>query len=95
MAENRSVIIDTDPGIDDAIALLLAMHAPALDIKAITTVAGNQTIDTTTANALRLRGVAGRHDVPIYRGAAQPLQRPFMIEVADDIAEIKICLRRR
>lgn len=78
MAEKRTVIIDTDPGIDDAIALLLAMHSAALDIQAITTVAGNQIIETTTANALRLRDVAGRGDIPVYRGAAQPLQRPLV-----------------
>ena len=70
------VIIDTDPGQDDALAILLALAASdRLDLLGITTVAGNVGIDLTTANALRILEVAKRTDVPVYRGASQPLLR--------------------
>jgi purine nucleosidase len=70
------VILDTDPGQDDALAILLALAASdRLDILGITTVAGNVTLDLTTANALRILEVAGRTDVPVYRGASRPLLR--------------------
>src|SRR4051794_12350199 len=68
------VIIDCDPGHDDAIALLLALASPELELVAVTTVSGNQTVDKTTANALRLLEFAGR-DVPVARGADRPLVR--------------------
>lgn len=70
---SRKIIIDTDPGHDDAVALLLAWAAPEeLEILGITTVAGNVPLDKTTNNALRLRELAGA-DSPIYRGCSQPL----------------------
>jgi purine nucleosidase len=70
------VIIDTDPGQDDALAILLALAAPdRLDLLGITTVAGNVGLDLTTANALRILEAAGRTDVPVYPGASQPLLR--------------------
>jgi pyrimidine-specific ribonucleoside hydrolase len=69
------VILDCDPGHDDAIALLLALGSPELDLVGVTTVSGNQTIDKTTANALRVLEFAGRGDVPVYRGAGAPLVR--------------------
>lgn len=70
------VIIDTDPGQDDALAILLALAAPdRLDLLGITTVAGNVALDLTTANALRILEVAGRTDVPVYPGASRPLLR--------------------
>lgn len=52
----RRIIIDTDPGLDDAAALFIACSAPELDIKAVTTVAGNQTLDKVTENAKRILG---------------------------------------
>jgi purine nucleosidase len=70
----RPIIIDTDPGQDDAVALLLAFAQPeALDIRLISTVAGNVGLDLTTANALRIRDLAGRADVPVQAGMAQPM----------------------
>jgi inosine-uridine nucleoside N-ribohydrolase len=69
------VIIDTDPGIDDAMAILFALRSPALDVLGITTVFGNADIEVGTANALRLVELA-RRDVPVARGAAHPLVLP-------------------
>ena len=69
------IILDCDPGHDDAIALLLALASPELDILGVTTVSGNQTLDKTTANALRVLDFAGRADVPVYAGADAPLVR--------------------
>ncbi|MEX2200571.1 MAG: nucleoside hydrolase [Dongiaceae bacterium] len=68
----RSVIIDCDPGLDDAVAIALACMAPTIDIDAITTVAGNAPIETTTRNALDTIAALDM-DVPVYRGAARPL----------------------
>jgi pyrimidine-specific ribonucleoside hydrolase len=69
------VIIDTDPGLDDALALLLALGSPELDVIGVTTVAGNTTLPNTTANALRVLELAGRTDVPVAAGAARGLIR--------------------
>jgi inosine-uridine nucleoside N-ribohydrolase len=69
------VIIDTDPGVDDAFALLLAMRSPELKIEAITPVAGNVPLDLTLPNALRLVEIAGRTDIPVAPGARAPLVR--------------------
>ena len=68
----RSLIIDCDPGLDDAVAIALASVAPMLAIDAITTVAGNAAIDVTTRNALDTIAALDV-DVPVYRGAARPL----------------------
>ena len=69
------IILDCDPGHDDAIALLLALASPELDLLGVTTVSGNQTLDKTTANALRVLDFAGRADVPVHAGADAPLVR--------------------
>ena len=69
------VILDCDPGHDDAIAILLALASPELELAGITTVAGNQTLEKTTANALRVLELAGRTDIPVARGAERPLLR--------------------
>jgi len=69
------VIIDTDPGVDDALALLLAMRSPELKIEAITPVAGNVLLELTLANALRMVEIAGRTDIPVAAGAKAPLLR--------------------
>ncbi len=71
----QSVIIDCDPGVDDAVALLLALASPELDVLAITTVAGNAPLKKTTRNALMLRQIAGREDVPVTPGVDRPLRR--------------------
>ncbi len=72
------VIIDCDPGLDDAIALFVAFESPELDIKAITTVAGNQTIDKVTKNALQLVELA-KKDILVAKGARVPLYREQVI----------------
>ena len=66
------IVIDTDPGVDDALAILVATSRPDVDVEAITTVAGNVGIDHTTTNAGAILDVAGA-DVPIHRGASGPL----------------------
>lgn len=69
------VIIDTDPGVDDALALLLAMRSPELKIEGITPVAGNVPLDLTLPNTLRMVEIAGRTDIPVAVGAKAPLVR--------------------
>jgi pyrimidine-specific ribonucleoside hydrolase len=69
------VLIDTDPGVDDALALLLAMRSPELKIEAITAVAGNVPLDLTLPNALRMVEIAGRTDIPVAAGPKTPLVR--------------------
>jgi inosine-uridine nucleoside N-ribohydrolase len=69
------IIHDCDPGHDDAIALLLALASPELKLLGVTTVSGNQTLEKTTANAIRVLDHVGRHDVPVAAGAARPLVR--------------------
>jgi pyrimidine-specific ribonucleoside hydrolase len=70
------IILDCDPGHDDAIALLLAVASPEVELIGVTTVAGNQTLDKTTNNALRVLEFAGRGDIPVYAGADRPFIRP-------------------
>jgi purine nucleosidase len=75
MARTR-IVIDTDPGQDDAVAILLALaEREQLDLLGITTVAGNVPLPLTTVNALRILELAGRVDVPVFAGASQPLLR--------------------
>jgi inosine-uridine nucleoside N-ribohydrolase len=69
------IILDCDPGHDDAIALLLAVASPEVELVGVTTVSGNQTLDKTTANALRVLEFAGRPDIPVYAGADRPFVR--------------------
>src|SRR3954452_11855470 len=70
-------ILDCDPGHDDAVAMLLAAASDALDLRAITTVAGNGTLDKVTLNARRVCTLGGIRDVPIAAGADRPLRRPL------------------
>ncbi|CAI9119874.1 nucleoside hydrolase [Brytella acorum] len=71
------IIIDTDPGQDDAVALLLALASPdELTVEAVTTVGGNTGIENTTRNAAAILELAGRSDIPLYRGCDIPLVRP-------------------
>ena len=69
------IVIDCDPGHDDAIAILLALGSPEVELRGITTVAGNQTLEKTTRNALKVLEVAGRTDIPVAAGADRPLRR--------------------
>lgn len=75
MTRPRRVVLDCDPGHDDAMAILLAAASPALELEAITTVAGNQTVDKVALNARRVCSVAGIRDVPIAAGRDRPLRR--------------------
>ncbi|MEU6707311.1 nucleoside hydrolase [Streptomyces wuyuanensis] len=77
------IILDCDPGHDDAVAILLAAGDPAIDLLAITTVAGNQVLEKTTLNARRICTAAGITSVPIAAGCARPLVRE--LRVADDV----------
>jgi inosine-uridine nucleoside N-ribohydrolase len=70
------IILDCDPGHDDAIALLLALASPEVELLGVTTVSGNQTLAKTTNNALRVLEFTGRTDVPVYAGADRPFIRP-------------------
>jgi pyrimidine-specific ribonucleoside hydrolase len=74
-----AIILDCDPGHDDAIALLLAIASPELDLLGVTTVHGNQTLEKTTANALRVLDLAGRADIPVAAGADRPLARELTV----------------
>jgi purine nucleosidase len=76
--EPRQVIIDTDPGTDDALAILLALNSPELDVKAITVVPGNVTSQQGLENALKLVSLAGRCDIPVAGGAQHPLNQKLI-----------------
>ncbi|ANI28452.1 ribonucleoside hydrolase [Yersinia entomophaga] len=80
---SRSIIIDCDPGHDDAMALILALASPELKIAAVTTSAGNQTPEKTLRNALRILTLLKRRDIPVAGGAQKPLLRELII--ADNV----------
>jgi pyrimidine-specific ribonucleoside hydrolase len=92
--ERRQVVLDCDPGHDDALAIALACGSPGLEVLGITTVGGNAGIDRTTDNALRVLTLLGRTDIPVARGAERPLvaepvvQRRFHGESGIDGAEL-------
>ncbi|MGG6495532.1 UNVERIFIED_CONTAM: nucleoside hydrolase, partial [Bacteroidetes bacterium 56_B9] len=71
----RKIILDCDPGHDDAVALLLALGNPTIDLLGITTVGGNQTLDKVSHNALVVKEIAGHSEVPVYAGCDRPLVR--------------------
>lgn len=77
------IILDCDPGHDDAIAMVLALASPELDVKSITASAGNQTPDKTLRNVLRMLTLLGRQDIPVAGGARKPLMRELII--ADNV----------
>ncbi len=78
MERPRRIIIDTDPGQDDALAILLALASPEVDVLAITTVAGNVPQPLVTDNARALLELVGRTEIPVYRGCERPLLRPLV-----------------
>jgi purine nucleosidase len=82
-ADKRKIILDCDPGHDDAIAILLALGNPGIELVGITTVAGNAEVEKTTVNALKVCEMAGLRHVPVARGSGQPLVRAR--ETASDI----------
>ena len=69
------IILDCDPGHDDAIAILLALASPEVNVLGVTTVSGNQTLEKTTANAIRVLDHVNRQDIPVAAGAERPLVR--------------------
>ncbi len=71
----QRIILDTDPGIDDALALFLALASPEVTLEAVTTVSGNVSVEQTTYNALTLLTLAGRTDIPVACGSSAPLVR--------------------
>ncbi|MFN4272045.1 MAG: nucleoside hydrolase [Aliihoeflea sp.] len=77
-SQTRKIIIDTDPGQDDAVAILLALASPELEVVGITTVAGNVPLALTQKNARIVCELAGRTDVKVFAGAARPLVRPLV-----------------
>ena len=76
MTEKIPLLIDTDPGVDDALALLMAFNDPGHQLVGLTIAAGNVGLGYTVRNALKLCEVAGRDDVPVYAGCADPLLHP-------------------
>ncbi|WP_368561579.1 nucleoside hydrolase [Pseudoxanthomonas sp. UTMC 1351] len=76
MAKKIPLLIDTDPGVDDALALLMAFNDPRHEIVGLTIAAGNVGLDHTVRNALKLCEIVGRDDVPVFAGCAQPLLHP-------------------
>src|SRR6202012_4644756 len=77
-AAPRRVIIDTDPGVDDAMAILLALNSPELKVEALTVVPGNVNAAQGLENALKLVSLAGRCDVPVAGGAQHPLNQKLI-----------------
>ncbi len=77
------IVLDCDPGHDDAIAILLALASEEVELLGVTTVHGNQTLEKTTTNALKVLELAGRSDVPVAAGAPRPLVRE--LSVADHV----------
>lgn len=74
----KKVIIDCDPGIDDSLALILALNSPELDVIGITTVSGNVKSDQGARNALKVLRLMGREDIPVYIGEEIPLERELV-----------------
>jgi purine nucleosidase len=74
--QKKRVLFDTDPGIDDSMAILLAFSSPEIEVVGLSTVFGNTGVDVTTANALRLVELAGHPEIPVAAGANKPLLRP-------------------
>ena len=75
--EKIKIIMDVDPGIDDAIAMCFAFGSEKFDILGFTTVFGNRSVDVTTENALRILELIGRTDVPVAKGAGRPIVKPY------------------
>ncbi len=78
MTAPRKIIIDTDPGQDDAVAILLAFASPELEVLGLTAVAGNVPLALTETNARKICELAGRPQTPVFAGAARPLLRPLV-----------------
>lgn len=94
---SRRIIIDCDPGIDDALALLLAAGLPGVELLAVTTVAGNRPVDITARNARRILDLAGLDATPVYAGAARPFgyaeARCNLVHGADGLGGVALAQR--
>ncbi len=82
-AQPIPILMDCDPGHDDAIALVMAHRSPAIDLKGVTTTCGNAELEKTTANCLRVLDFIGANNVPVAAGCVRPLARPLLLGTAD------------
>jgi purine nucleosidase len=93
-AAPQRVILDTDPGTDDALAIVLALNSPEVSVDALTTVPGNVNSDQGLANALQILGLARRCDIPVARGATHPLNQLLTVATywhgANGLADIEL-----
>ena len=89
----KKVIIDCDPGIDDVLALLLALRSPELDVLGITVVCGNVPTTQGAENALKVLALLERLDVPVYLGERKPLVRPYVDATDTHGATQRMCHR--
>ena len=80
----RDIIIDTDPGQDDAVAILLALASEELNVLGLTCVAGNVPLERTSYNARQVCELAGRADLPVFGGCDRPMVDTFITEVSQD-----------
>ncbi len=71
----KKIILDCDPGMDDSMAIVMAVKSKDLDVKAITTVNGNYPVDVTAVNALKVLEMLGRTDIPVAKGMPEPMFR--------------------
>jgi inosine-uridine nucleoside N-ribohydrolase len=95
MATTRKILIDTDPGIDDAMAIFYALESPELEVLGLTTIFGNGTTEQCTINALNLLEIAERPDIPVAKGAVRPLAMPFLgaadfVHGADAMGDVRL-----
>jgi len=82
MNKKNKIIIDTDPGVDDTMAIYFALRSSEIDVIALTTIFGNVDVDLATINALRILEIADRTDIPVIKGSQNPLTRPYSGPVA-------------
>ena len=80
--ERRKLILDCDPGHDDAVAILLAANSPALELLGVTVTAGNQTLEKTARNACRVLQWVGKTEIPVYAGCDRPMVRDKLVAAA-------------
>ncbi len=77
MKDRQKIILDCDPGVDDAIAILLALASPEIDLVGISCVTGNKELSLTAPNALRICALADRSDIPVLAGCSRPIMGPY------------------
>jgi len=77
MIKKTRIIIDTDPGVDDTMAIYFALNSKRIEVVGLTTIFGNVNVDLATTNALRILEIAGRPEIPVVKGSGNPLTRPY------------------